>query len=471
MRRVSVAALLLAVLMAIGATASVPHHDEGMRLAFGLFKRKYARAYGTATEEEHRFGVFASNMAKAKRLQGANPLATFGANEFADMTAEEFKTRHNGAAHFKKAAAERRLREKQGMFGVGAGAHVAPRAGAEAATKVDWRTKGAVTAVKNQGQCGSCWSYSTTGNIEGQWFLAGNKLTSLSEQMFVSCDTIDDGCNGGLMDNAFTWAIKYNKGNVVTEASYPYTSGSGVAPACSLSAAMPVGATITGYHDLTKSESAMASWGQTGGPIAVAVDATSWQTYVSGIMTSCTSQQLDHGVLIVGFDLTYATPYWIIKNSWGASWGEAGYIRVAYGSNQCLLSNMPTSSIAKGAGPTPAPVPTAPTPAPAVTPAPSSGGSFTQYICPDSTCMDGCQGNTFPQNQCLQLTGGGSAIATCTSSGLSLAIYSSSACTGSSSTNVQPVNQCLADTSGTYLYNVCGSGAEMHTVKGLKLSL
>jgi len=182
MRRVSVAALLLAVLMAIGATASVPHHDEGMRLAFGLFKRKYARAYGTATEEEHRFGVFASNMAKAKRLQGANPLATFGANEFADMTAEEFKTRHNGAAHFKKAAAERRLREKQGMFGVGAGAHVAPRAGAEAATKVDWRTKGAVTAVKNQGQCGSCWSYSTTGNIEGQWFLAGNKLTSLSEQ-------------------------------------------------------------------------------------------------------------------------------------------------------------------------------------------------------------------------------------------------------------------------------------------------
>src|SRR5262249_41570226 len=157
---------------------------------------------------------------------------------------------------------------------------------------------------------------SSTGSIEGQWFLAGNTLTAVSEQEMVSCDTTDDGCNGGWMDNAWGWLVSARKGQIVTETSYPYVSGNGVVPACDLSG-KTVGATINGHEDNTKTETAMATWVYSNGPLSIAVDATSWQTYTAGIMTNCISSQVDHGVLIVGFDDNNNPPYWIIKNSWG----------------------------------------------------------------------------------------------------------------------------------------------------------
>jgi C1A family cysteine protease len=472
-RQLSITALLIAVLVSTGADANA---DAGMRFAFDLFKRQQRRKYATPAEEQRRFVVFAQNMEKAERLRAKNPLAHFGANEFADMTEAEFKVRHNAQAHYAREDAKRRVRERRGAHGVGAGERAAPVIPAEGAAKnVDWRKKGAVTAVKNQGQCGSCWSFSTTGNVEGQWALAGNTLTSLSEQMFVSCDTIDQGCEGGLMDNAFTWAVTENKGHLVTEASYPYVSGGGDVPACALSnGTAVVGATITGHHDLPKNEAQMAAWGATGGPISIAIDATSWQTYTGGILTDCTANAIDHGVLIVGFNLDYSTPYWIIKNSWGADWGEDGYIRLAFGTNQCLITSYPTSSLVAG-GPTAAPsVPTpapAKTPAPAVTPAPSSTGNFTQYVCPDWTCLDGCTGNALPLGTCLSLEGGGSAVASCNSEGLNLQVFTTSACTGSSTAESQPVDQCLQDEQGTYIYNVCSAstaGKPRNAVRKLK---
>ncbi|CUG31439.1 cathepsin-L cysteine peptidase, putative, partial [Bodo saltans] len=310
--------VLIALLAFVVASAA---HD--LASEFEAFKVKYQKTYLTPSDEKRRFHVFAENMKIAASLQASNPLATFGAGVYADISHDEFATRHNAQKHF---AARPRSVAKRAMS--------LPSIGV---TSIDWRSKGAVTAVKNQGQCGSCWSFSTTGNIEGQWFLAGNPLVSLSEQMFVSCDTIDDGCNGGLMENAFTWVVEDHQGIVYTEASYPYVSGNGNVPSCSTSAAI-TGAVINGQFDLPKDEDAMGLWCGLKGPIAVGVDATSWQTYMGGIMTDCISSAVDHGVLIVGFDDTNNPPYWIIKNSWGPTWGEEGYIRVQKGTNQCLIT-------------------------------------------------------------------------------------------------------------------------------------
>jgi len=272
-------------------------------------------------------------MKKAEQLSALNPQATFGASPYADYTEAEFKKYHNAEKHYKAAKADRPkpivMSEEERKVANG--------------EKVDWRQKGAVTPVKNQGQCGSCWSFSTTGGIEGQWFLAGNPLTSLSEQELVSCDTTDDGCQGGLMQNAFKWLLDNKDGKIVTEDSYPYVSGMGNVPSCDLSG-KKFGAQINGQLNVQKTEDDMAAWVYKNGPLSIAVDATSWQTYTGGIMTNCQSTQVDHGVLIVGFDDANSTPYWIVKNSWGPTWGEEGYIRVKKGSDECLITYDPTSS-------------------------------------------------------------------------------------------------------------------------------
>jgi len=171
---------------------------------------------------------------------------------------------------------------------------------------------------------------------------------SLSEQELTACDTIDEGCAGGLPWNAMHWLLNNTQGWITSEAAYPFASASGFSPACALSPSMPQSAQISGVDILpTGDESNMAIWVSSNGPLSIGVDATSWQTYTGGIMTNCVSQGLDHAVLIVGYDLMASTPYWIIKNSWATSWGEAGYIRVAYGSNQCLLADAPSSAVVK----------------------------------------------------------------------------------------------------------------------------
>lgn len=424
--------LAILVVIALGAT-------QDYAKMFEEFKIKFKRVYSSTSEASRRFQIFVENMKIAERYQALNPLATFGMNEFSDVPAPEFKVRHNAEKHYARVA------NKPGP---------APMKGVGLPPSVDWRAKGAVTYVKNQGQCGSCWSFSTTGNIEGQWFLRGNTLTALSEQELVSCDTIDQACNGGLMDNAFDWLVQYRNGQIVTEDSYPYVSGDGTAPACDLSGKV-VGAKISGHQDVAHDETTMANSLYKNGPISIAVDATSWQTYTGGIMSNCQSQQLDHGVLLVGFEGTGSIPYWIVKNSWGASWGENGYIRLQFGTNQCLINNYPTSSIVNGSiGPTPPPGP--PTP-PGPSPAPA-GKTFTQKQCSDAACTQGCSSQTFPQGQCLQLEGGGSAIATCTSSALEMKTFMfSQDCSGFSIPESNPINQCLQDQDGTYFENICSS--------------
>jgi len=296
-------------------------------LLWKTFKDTHRKSYHPSKETE-RYEIFMQNMVKAADLERRNPNAQFGMSPFADLTAAEFKGYHN--LNFTRKASPPPMFSQAEVAGA-------------LASPVDWRSEGAVTQVKDQGQCGSCWAFSSTGGIEGAWKLAGNPLTSVSEQELVSCDTRDSGCNGGLQDSAYEWLVSAKNGQIVTEDAYPYTSGAYPHPfPCKSTASMKVGATISGHKDVSHSEDQMAAWIKQNGPLPIAVDAQEhWQTYTGGVVSNCNGASLDHGVLAVG----YTADYWIVKNSWGYGWGESGYIRLAYGSNQCGLNQSPVAPV------------------------------------------------------------------------------------------------------------------------------
>ena len=203
---------------------------------------------------------------------------------------------------------------------------------------VDWVSKGAVTAVKNQGQCGSCWSFSTTGALEGAYSIKNGNLQEFSEQELVDCDNFknggsDHGCNGGLMDNAFAW-IKKN-GGLCTENEYPYVSGTTTTSGtCDKSCTNVKGSDIISYTDVSPNsdESMMAALTKQPVSVAIQADQKDFQLYNSGVFTGSCGTQLDHGVLLVGYGSETNEDYYVIKNSWGNTWGDNGYIKIGRGS-------------------------------------------------------------------------------------------------------------------------------------------
>jgi C1A family cysteine protease len=254
---------------------------------------------------------------------------TLGHNKFSAMSNDEF------AAYVHSGGVKRPTdRNSSAKF-----LHKAPADVSALPSSIDWTTKGAVAAVKDQGQCGSCWSFSTVCALEGAYAIKYGTLTTFSEQYFVSCDNrkhggSDMGCNGGLMDSAFEWA---ETNGVCSEASYPYVSGDSKDSEDCLSTGVKVsGASPKSYTDVTPdSDSAMMSaLAQQPVSIAIEADQTAFQLYKSGVFTATCGDSLDHGVTAVGYGTEDGQDYYLVRNSWGDSWGEAGYIKLERGGSQ-----------------------------------------------------------------------------------------------------------------------------------------
>jgi C1A family cysteine protease len=279
--------------------------------AFHGFLAKEGRNYGTKQEYNTRFAIFSANYHSVMHhnmFNSAESGTELAMNQFADMTATEFKSMMNGYKGTRKA--------KKPVTLINA-----------VPTSVDWRQKNAVTPVKNQQQCGSCWAFSTTGSIEGAHAIKTGKLVSLSEQQLVDCSKAqgNQGCNGGLMDDGFTYA----EGTPLElESSYPYTAKDGT---CHAEASKEV-VKVSTFHDVAPKDPVALQAAAALGPVSIAIDASgfAFQLYRKGIMKSKTlcGQSLDHGVLLVGYGSESGTDYWIVKNSWGPSWGESGYFRI-----------------------------------------------------------------------------------------------------------------------------------------------
>ena len=270
------------------------------------------------TERDYRESVYYANVAKIDAHNEGNFSWTMDVNQFADLTADEFKSTVVSGS-FRRGEQRNTTVGVRGLW-----------SRADLPASVNWTAKGAVTPVKNQEQCGSCWAFSTTGSVESAWFLAKGTLPSVSEQQLVDCSTAEgnQGCNGGLMDYAFEYIIK-NKG-ITTEAAYPYTA---TGPNACVAAGKPVAATLSGYKDVpvnseTALETAIAQQ-----PVSVAVEADQsvFQFYSGGVMDSACGTQLDHGVLAVGYGVLGGKEYYLVKNSWGASWGANSYILLGRG--------------------------------------------------------------------------------------------------------------------------------------------
>jgi len=315
-----IARVLCIALLGLAVANAASFTEAEYQAMFTKFVGQYNKKY-TADTFFFRYTVFKANMDKIALANKQHRSYTLGMNEMGDMTHAEFKAAKLGYAKIDRAV----LR----------GANACPVG--NVSDSMDWTMKTttspvAVTPIKNQGQCGSCWSFSTTGSVEGAVAIATYNpktqkatLTSLSEQQLVDCSTAqgNQGCNGGLMDNAFQYII--SNGGLTTEQGYPYTA---TGPnTCNVQT--PLASTITGYCDVNSGDENALAAAVTVGPVSVAIEAdqSCFQFYSSGVMSDPTcGTQLDHGVLAVGYGTTGGVAYWNVKNSWGTSWGNNGFI-------------------------------------------------------------------------------------------------------------------------------------------------
>ncbi|CAG9565192.1 unnamed protein product [Danaus chrysippus] len=289
------------------------------------------------SEMVKRYNIFKDNVKRIHELNiHERGTATYGVTRYSDLTYDEFVSKYMGLKPNMRNENLIPMRK----------ADIPEVALPE---NFDWREYEAVTEVKDQGSCGSCWAFSVTGNIEGQYKVQTGELVSLSEQELVDCDKLDDGCNGGLPDNAYR-AIE-QLGGLELESDYPYE---GENDKCVFNKTMSK-VQISGAVNISSNETDMAKWLIQNGPISIGINANAMQFYMGGIShpwkVLCNPTNLDHGVLIVGYGVKNyplfhkRLPYWIVKNSWGKSWGEQGYYRVYRGDGTCGVNQMASSAV------------------------------------------------------------------------------------------------------------------------------
>jgi cathepsin L len=288
------------------------------------WKLEFGKNYVNVDEEFTKFGVFIESMQKVAKLNSDGfETARFRLNQFSDLTSEEFRNYVHGP---KGACYSGQLKSKLPLLNKLESKLVNSNVGANP-TSVDWTTKGVVTPVKNQGNCGSCWSFSATGSTECRYAIATGTLNSLSEQQLVDCSKSygNLGCAGGEMDAAFQYIEA--TGGLCTESEYPYTASDGT---CKSSSCGTYYDPIKTYTDVTKRDESALETATVSGCVSVAIEAdqTAFQYYSSGILTGNCGTNLDHGVLVVGYGVSGTQEYWKVKNSWGTSWGEAGYVLI-----------------------------------------------------------------------------------------------------------------------------------------------
>ncbi|KAG7633685.1 Peptidase C1A papain C-terminal [Arabidopsis suecica] len=292
--------------------------EEGLSTLYDRWRSHHSVPRGL-NEREKRFNVFRHNVMHVHNTNKKNRSYKLKLNKFADLTINEFKNAYTGSniKHHRMLQGPKRG-SKQFMYD--------HENLSKLPSSVDWRKKGAVTEIKNQGKCGSCWAFSTVAAVEGINKIKTNKLVSLSEQELVDCDTKqNEGCNGGLMEIAFEF-IKKN-GGITTEDSYPYE---GIDGKCDASKDNGVLVTIDGHEDVPENDENALLKAVANQPVSVAIDAGSsdFQFYSEGVFTGSCGTELNHGVAAVGYGSERGKKYWIVRNSWGAEWGEGGYIKI-----------------------------------------------------------------------------------------------------------------------------------------------
>lgn len=296
---------------------------------FAEFEGKFSKVYASVEERAERLAVFTENLAQIESMQAADQSATYShLSPLADMSVAEFTKRNTFGA---VAAVEG---EQLPLYDT-----------SDLPESFDWREQGAVTAVKNQGTCGSCWAFATIANIEGAHYVETKELLSLSEQELVDCDDVDQGCNGGLPSNALKYLEDHGLGEEA-ESDYSYQGRDGKCAAEKSSEKVFVKSwKIVDGSDEDQLAAALIKHG----PLAIGINATPMQWYMGGIANPfnfiCNPKALDHGVTIVGFGVEGEKKYWIIKNSWGPHWGEKGYYRIIRGKGKCgLNTNVATAT-------------------------------------------------------------------------------------------------------------------------------
>ncbi|KAK1632659.1 hypothetical protein QYE76_006974 [Lolium multiflorum] len=332
--------LLVAIFLDVSSATSRLATEEAdpmtlwlMEGRFQRWKAEHGRTYATPEEERYRLRVYASNIRYIEATNqdaGAGLTYELGETAYTDLTSDEFMAMYTSSPSSPLPDIDDQaiITTRAGHVDAGSGGYqVYLNESAGAPASVDWRASGAVTEVKNQGQCGSCWAFSTVAVVEGIHQIKTGKLVSLSEQELVDCDTLDDGCDGGVSYHALQWIT--TNGGITAEDDYPYTAKDDI---CNTTKLSHHAASISGFQRVATQSEASLTNAVAMQPVAVSIEAggANFQHYSNGVYNGPCGTQLNHGVTVVGYgqDEESGDRYWIVKNSWGEKWGDRGYLRM-----------------------------------------------------------------------------------------------------------------------------------------------